>query len=144
MGIHFFELADLIVHCPKDNAENFWSDKGSFNKCWYCKNPLPAPILLTLYTPSGNRSIVINKSTQLLKRHLDLHADEKSRYNVIGEMTQNPHNPKLWGLKNLSSEFWTIKTNTGQQKEIPPYKSVQLNNEITLIFNKNSRGQFIY
>jgi hypothetical protein len=45
---------------------------------------------------------------------------------VIGQIRQNPDNPQIWGLCNLTATPWTATAPDGRTVEVPPQKSVPL------------------
>ena len=45
---------------------------------------------------------------------------------MLGEMKQNPNNPVIWGLCNLTSTPWTATAADGKTVEVPSQKSVPL------------------
>ena len=45
---------------------------------------------------------------------------------IIGEVTQHPTNPSIWGLRNLSSTPWVATSPDGSAKEVPPQKATSL------------------
>ncbi len=51
---------------------------------------------------------------------------------MIGQTKQNPNNPDVWGLCNLTETPWSATAFDGQTIEIPPQKSVPLANGLKL------------
>ena len=45
---------------------------------------------------------------------------------VIAEVSANPNDPNVLGLKNLSDTVWQVTTTSGQQRELLPGRSVRL------------------
>jgi hypothetical protein len=44
----------------------------------------------------------------------------------VAEVTRHPHDPSIWGLKNLSAVKWTSTNTDGAIQEIEPGRSVRL------------------
>ena len=139
----FLELDDCIVACSKDKAENFWYSGIQDFRCWYCKAKIDNPIRLKLKAASGTiREMVLNKDTKVLERHINLYGDEGKKDNVIGEIVQNPNNPSMWGLKNLTQNIWKIIKTDGTECEVVPSRSVAISLGIKIDFGTGSIGEF--
>lgn len=138
----FLELADCIVPCPHDGAENFWYPGLRDMHCWYCQRKMDVPIRLFLKTNSGNRYVMMTRHAKLYERHLHLYAEGSNRNNPIGELIQNPHQASVWGLKNLSKNKWIVKTAEGKVTEVSPEKSVLLGRNIEINFLNGAVGIF--
>lgn len=138
----FLELQDCIVSCPNDRAENFWYEDLNKVSCWYCKKDIDSPVVLELLTSCGKRNVVITKNTKVLLRHVDPYAEEEIGISVIGEMIQNPNNPSLWGLKNVTQNQWKISLADGTLREVPPQKAAPLVIGTTIDFRNGTMGQF--
>lgn len=138
----FLELQDCIVSCPNDRAENFWYEDLNKISCWYCKKDIDSPIRLELITSCGKRNVVITKNTKILLRHVDPYAEEEMGTSVIGEIVQNPNNPSLWGLKNVTENQWKISLADGSMREVPPQKAAPLAIGVTIGFENGTMGQF--
>ena len=46
---------------------------------------------------------------------------------VLGQVVQNPANPQVWGIKNLTQSPWSAVLPDGTAKEYPPQIAVPLN-----------------
>jgi len=55
---------------------------------------------------------------------------------LIGELAQNPVNPKVWGIRNLTQSPWVATLPNGTSTEVPPQKAAVLSAGLKL----NIRG----
>ena len=136
------ELGDCIVLCPHDKAENYWYEGVGELKCWHCGKTIEAPIRLVLSTNSGKRYILLTKNARLLERHINPFANENIRNKVIGEMAQNPNNPMVWGLRNLTAAPWIMTLADGTAKEVPPQRAASISRGVVLNFGHGATGVF--
>ena len=51
---------------------------------------------------------------------------------VIGEVSANPNDPNVLGLKNLTDVAWAVTTASGQQRELQPGRSIRLEAGLTI------------
>lgn len=63
---------------------------------------------------------------KLRLRHVDPFASDDVAETILGEVTQHPTNPSIWGLRNLSSAPWVATSSDGSAKEVPPQKASSL------------------
>jgi DNA-binding helix-hairpin-helix protein with protein kinase domain len=138
----FLELGDCIIHCPRDNAEIFWYEGVEALKCWYCKEDVDVPVRLAMNTKSGRRYVLLTKDAKLLERHINLYADEKKRNNILGDLVQNPGDPSVWGLRNLTDLTWLLTLADGTVKEVPQNRSAPLSRGAVLNFGNEATGIF--
>jgi DNA-binding helix-hairpin-helix protein with protein kinase domain len=117
-------LRDSIFYCTC-KAENFYDLEkvrvGNIGTCWNCQRKLRLPPRLNL---GGRRLVMLNYDTKLYPHHIQNRAYDFS--SPVAEIVQNPQNPNIWGLKNLSRENWTITTPEGLTKEVAHNKSLSL------------------
>ena len=129
-------LRDSIIYC-QCGAENFYDvdtlkiDNNSILKCWDCNKNLILPPRIKI----GRNIIMLNHDTKLFPHHIDDHKlyDFSS---PVAEISRNPNNPNLWGLKNLSIEKWVLKSSEGILKDVEPNKSVPIINGNKISFGK--------
>lgn len=124
---NMIRLRDSIVYCPHCRAENFYdadalkASGGKLSLCWSCNKEVQLPARIRI----GKNVVMLNYDTQLFPHHIDTHRlYDFSR--PVAAMTQNPNNPSLWGLKNLSNEKWVITTADGTIKDVEPGRSANL------------------
>jgi len=119
-------LRDAIFDCAC-GSENFWDeDTPSENLgrqfCWQCKQAVKPPPRLCF----GKQHIVmLNHDTRIYNHHVDPSRSFEFS-NPVAEVIQNPHDPKIWGLRNLTGHPWKCITMTGQHIEIPAGRSVSV------------------
>lgn len=127
------QLRDAIFPCPNCNAENFYDDSAEISiqrECWACKQTLHTPLRLLL---DGKRFVALNHNTQLYSHHLDRNGSYRFTP-VLAEVSRHPHEPNVWGLKNLSSDKWTVIRPDGAMNDVPPGRTVRLDRGVNLQF----------
>jgi hypothetical protein len=68
--------------------------------------------------------VLLNRKTKLFQRHIQ--ATTKTPNRLIGEIVQNPQNPKVWGIRNLTEKAWTAKFPDGSLKPVEPQRAAPL------------------
>ncbi len=132
----FTRLGDSVIHCNHCGNENLYDEEvvaagEKLSPCWNCKREVQLPPRIRV-----NKKIVMLSGKAKLYPH---HVDDKRPYDFskpIAEMVQHPQNPKIWGLKNLSAEKWSVTNKDGSVKDVEPGKSVALANELKINFGK--------
>jgi eukaryotic-like serine/threonine-protein kinase len=143
----FARLRDLISYCGKCRAENFNDPKvekytstaADQHICYSCKNNIASQFWIRI----EEKIIMLNYDTKLYYHHIDPHAIYDYFSKPVAEMTTHPKDPKMWGLKNLTGENWTIKTKEGKTFDIDPGKSVPLKVGTKIYFGKTT-GEIQY
>ncbi|WP_236288573.1 protein kinase domain-containing protein [Paenibacillus allorhizoplanae] len=130
----FQELEDCIVTCPHDSAENFWYEGLSSMNCWYCGREITEPPRLLLKGASGRSFIVLTPGSVLKKRHIDPFADLRTAEEPAGQLAQNPNNPSVWGLRNLTTASWQATVVNEGVKEVPPQRAIPLSVGLRITF----------
>ena len=77
--------------------------------------------------------VMLNYNTKLFPHHID----EQKMYDFsqpVAEVNRHPTNSNLWGLKNLTSEKWSITKSDGTVQDVYPGKSVPLISETKILF----------
>lgn len=120
-------LRDAIIYCPQCGAENFYdvgklkASGGKPGKCWDCGSDLMLPPRIRI----GDSIVMLNYDTKLYRHHIDndhLYDFEKP----VAEVNQHPHDPSIWGLRNLDDEKWVITLEDGSIKDVDPGRNVRL------------------
>lgn len=128
-------LRDSILYCPSCKKENFYDSDalkqsgGKPDPCWSCKQNITLPFRIRI----DNYPVMLNHNTQLFLHHID----EQKMYDFsqpVAEVIRHPTNPKVWGLKNLTSEKWSSKKLDGTFQDIYPGKSVPLISGTKILF----------
>lgn len=124
---------DSIVICPYCSEENFTEVTGRVvgNQCWnkQCMRVIPTPYKLLV----GHRNVMLNADTKLYPHHVN--PQEAFVFTVpVAEVRQHPTQKMFWGLANLSKSQWTARKVSGEYIDVPPGKSVLLEDGITISF----------
>jgi DNA-binding helix-hairpin-helix protein with protein kinase domain len=127
----FLQLKDGVISCSHCKAENIWNVNMMALNCWHCGKTTAIPPRLVISHPGGKHFVLLSKGAKLFKRHIDQAAAEDALM-VLGEVVQNPANPQIWGIKNLTKTPWTGTLPDGSTKEYVPQKAVPLNPGIKL------------
>jgi DNA-binding helix-hairpin-helix protein with protein kinase domain len=121
------DLRDSILYCANCGAENFYdvealkASGGQPDTCWACDTQIVLPPRLRI----DQHIIMLNHDTKLYPHHID----DQRMYDFsqpVGEVTQHPTNPNLWGLENVTSEKWVITTADGAVRDVEPGRNVPL------------------
>jgi hypothetical protein len=75
---------------------------------------------------------MLNHNTKFYPYHLDPISYDFSK--PIAELSRNPANPNIWGLKNISDRNWQVTKPDGTAMEVPSGKNVVLGNGIRINF----------
>jgi DNA-directed RNA polymerase subunit RPC12/RpoP len=119
-------LRDSIIYCSHCGAENFYDgevlkQQGALNPCWHCHQEIFLPPRIKI----GKKIIMLNYDTKLYPHHIDL--QRQYDFSIpLAEITQNPQNPQIWGLKNLSNQDWTVTIEDNNIKTVASGKSVKI------------------
>ena len=96
-------------------------------------NNTSSPLLeKTLFQPQGNFSlhlkrqvIPLSNGTQLSSKEI-LGLEPQGHDGIVAQVSYNPNDPTVLGLKNCSLMGWLATLSTGEQREIPPGRSIKL------------------
>jgi serine/threonine protein kinase len=129
-------LRDWIFYCHNCAAENFYDGQafraagGKPPACWHCAQGVELPYRIRI----GSNVIMLNRDTELFPHHLDgQRLYDFSR--ALASVTQHPNDPKIWGLKNLSTQKWISTNVAGNMNEIEPGRSVKLESGLKIQFS---------
>lgn len=128
------QLRDAIIYCGHCGAENFYDadvlrTAGKLSPCWRCIKELTLPPRIRI----GKQLIMLNHDTQLFPHHVD----DSRLYDFgapVAEITQNPKDPGVWGLKNLSPKKWVITRPDAATQDVEPGRTVRLQGGIRINF----------
>lgn len=108
----FANLISGIMICPNCGAEVFYDvnkeENGVMHTCWSCQKAVPVPTKLVI----GRSTILLMSNTKIYRHHIDGGHDIET---AVGEVVQNPSNPNLWGIRNLTKGNWTYIKADGTQ-----------------------------
>jgi serine/threonine protein kinase len=117
-------LRDSIITCAHCGRESFFdTDSSPPVTCPYddCNCPLKLPMRLRL-----------PRTTVMLEEHAKLHphhveGNSVPDFSIVSaEIVPHPTNPHVRGLRNNTTETWTITTTDGTVRDVPPGRSVPL------------------
>lgn len=108
-------------------AEVFYDPAKYSHSCWCCGQPVRMPAVLKI----GRCSILLTPSTAIRSHHLFGDYDMDT---VAGTLAQHPKDPKIWGIRNETTENWTCKTPDGQTTIVPPGRSVRILRGVKISF----------
>lgn len=121
----FLQLKDGAISCPTCQAENLWHPGQTTLMCWHCENAMVIPPKLVFKHASGPHSLLLTHKAKLLQRHIKPTTETPNV--VLGEMTQNPNNPNMWGIRNLTKTVWVATFPDGIAKTVEPQRAASLN-----------------
>jgi DNA-binding helix-hairpin-helix protein with protein kinase domain len=122
----FLQIKDNCVSCSGCKAVNLWDATLQALHCWNCKAPIRVPPKLLFEHPSGKTHVLLYEGAKIRRRHVDPFCPESVATDVIGEVVQNPANPAVWGIRNLTNSPWAAWGADGQGMEVAPARSVPL------------------
>lgn len=119
------QLRDLIFNCGHCGAENFLDPGNGMPqdsiKCWACKKDLIPPLRIRIV----KNLVLLNSGVQLFPHHID----DRRMFDFsapVAQVEAHPTDPKIWGLKNLSKEKWTIQIGDGPWQDVAPGKNARI------------------
>ncbi len=119
----FSQLKDGGISCPNCQAENLWWQGQAKLDCWHCQTTINIPPKLVFKYTSGQHIVLLTNKTELFQKHIIPNADTAK---LIGKVVQNPKNPNIWGIRNLTPSAWTATFPDGTMTEIPPQRAAPL------------------
>lgn len=137
-------LRDSIVYCSSCNKENFYDDNalrqsgGMQNLCRLCKRNITLPFRIRI----DKNIVMLNHNTRLFPHHIGV----EKMYDFsqpVAEVNRHPTNPDLWGIKNLSTEKWSITKLDGTVQDVFPGKNVPLISGTKILFG-SKQGEIRY
>ena len=134
----FANLMSGIMICPHCGCEVFYDSQkegsGAAHICWGCQQTVPVPPKMVV----GKNTVLLMAGTKLYQHHI---AEDYDMETVAGEVVQNPGNPKLWGIKNLSRDNWTYHKADGTQVPVTPGRSAAIARDAKVDFGQLT-GEF--
>ena len=131
-------LMSEIIICPNCGAEVFYDshkeENGVAHTCWGCQKAVTVPSQIVI----GSNTVLLMANAKLYKHHIDGGHDMDT---VVGEVVQNPNNPNLWGIKNLSKENWTYIKADGTQIPVSEGRSAAIAKDAKIDFGQMT-GEF--
>ncbi|MDD4682730.1 MAG: protein kinase [Eubacteriales bacterium] len=141
--VHAFrQLENQIARCPHDRAENFWQPGMKQLQCWHCHRRFDAPPRFVISSSSGLKHVLVLPETKLRRSELEPFCSEESMDEVVAEVIQNPNNPNVWGLRNLTGESWQFMPADGSEpREVVSGRAVPISagHEVKIGYQTNLR-----
>ncbi len=134
------KLRDSLLYCQHCGSENFYDaqllkEQAMLHNCWNCHTPLQLPPRILIQHHNLPMIVMLNHNTELFAHHLDPH-----RYydfsTVLAKVNQHPQHPSIWGLKNLSTQTWSVTQEDDTVKTIAPQQSISLSAGLSLDFGQ--------
>ncbi len=120
------DLRNRIFRCACQTTNFFEGDAADDTvrpACWRCKKPLHRPWLLRV----GSDTVVLNADSRLYNHHFRNSAAGFCDFSTaLAEMTQNPGDPNVWGLRNLGKDKWVVTAQDGALIDIEPGRAIPL------------------
>lgn len=130
----FANLMSEIMICPNCGAEVFYDfqkeENGVAHICWGCQRTVMVPSKIVI----GRNAVLLLANTKIYKHHIEGNHDMDT---VVGEVVQNPNNPNMWGVKNLSKENWTYIKADGTQIPVAEGRSAAIARDAKIDFGQN-------
>jgi len=122
----FLQLKDGLLSCPSCRAVNLWEPLNATLTCWHCRKPIKVPPKMVILHPGGKYYVLLSKDAKIVRRHIQPIGDEEQSAGVVGQIAQNPSNPLVWGIRNLTTAPWVATARDGTMVEVPPQKAIPL------------------
>jgi len=135
----FCRWRDTMVDCAACGTENSFDDSAkSAAFCWApeCGKALTAPVALKI----GSITVTCRADRKLYRHHLDGSYDFSM---PIAEVTPNPKDPNVKGLKNLSTAKWVVTLKDGRLRDIEPGRTISLEHARSISFGA-AEGRFVH
>ncbi len=126
-------LRDAIHYCRACGAENF---AGASDACWNCGARLALPPRIVF----GDRSVMLNRDTVLVRHHLD--GVSWDLETVVARVARHPADPSRWGLANCTDGTWVAVRPDGTRTAVGPGKTVGLAPDLAIEFG-GARGEIV-
>jgi len=130
-------LRDSIMYCNQCDVENFYnleamqSPGQGGRECWHCHKDVQIPPRIRI-----NQNIVmLNRDAKLYAHHVD-EARKFDFSQPIALGAQNPHNPSIWGLRNLSESAWQATFSDASVRHIEQGRTIALARGLKINFGK--------
>ena len=131
----FSNLFTGIIRCPKCKYEIFYDENkeklGVAHTCWHCGSTANVPVKMVI----GRSKILLNSNSKIYARHTLGNNDLDT---VTGEVSINPNDPSIWGIRNLTNDNWTYIQADGTQIPVPPGRNAQILHGVKLDFGTNT------
>jgi serine/threonine protein kinase len=128
---------EWMISCPACGRTLILTEKppGQPLSCKNCNSGFSYPKILEI----KNYSVPLFPGKKLYACHTNKTSDDYAH--VTAEVVMNKNNPSLWGIKNISSDMWKLKTpdslpqGGGAEKEVPPQGAVPIGTGVEVTFS---------
>lgn len=120
---------DHVVVCPWCGSENL-TERGMLASCVDCHRAVDSPVLLH----SARGDIVVNDGTVITRHHIDFDFDFAT---VVGRVLYDPGR-RRWGIRNESTEAWTIDVRGRGASRVEPGQTVALVSDARLLIGRTA------
>jgi eukaryotic-like serine/threonine-protein kinase len=127
-------LRDCIFLCESCQQENFVDEDkqeidGEPRRCCRCQHQLSVPLCLRV----AGKLIVLERDVRVFAHHLR-EEDRLAFSSLVGSVAQDPENPTILGLKNLSEAQWAVRDTGGKTLHVEPGHSVRIKQGLAIDF----------
>jgi len=126
----FTQLRDMLIECPCE-GETFCDPDKSSSKCIFCGIDIPCPCVLE----TKKYKVVLFPGKKLCKCHTDRDSDDYVE--ICGEVIRNKDNLKLWGIRNLKPETWTVTKTDGGTRTLAKGEVMPIMKGMSIDFGKH-------
>lgn len=133
----FVQLRDSIVKCSC--GEETFINTMSDSKCINCGRLIPR--LPLLVCPNKKYVLSLFPGRKIYGCHCEDRNDDF--ITVCGEVTRNPKDPSIWGIRNLTSCTWGLMLKDGSTKQLPPNSNFTISKISEIDFGNASTGKIL-
>ena len=127
----FEKLASSIFECPSCKSEIFFDEEkvnsGSGHICWQCQENIHIPPRLKL----NDLLIPLYVGKNIYRHNIYNDFDMNT---ICGVVIQNPRDPNILGIKNLTKSNWIYIKSDGSQSFVEPNKSAPISRNAKIEF----------
>jgi len=128
------QLRDSIVY-GSTGEENFLDPvalaSGASPKCWASGQEIVLPMVLKF----DQAYVVLNHDTRIYPHHTGKQYDFSKE---VASVVQNPNDPRIWGIKNLTNLPWQTRRGGGEWKVVDPGRSAMIAPDTEINFGTRS------
>lgn len=130
----FSNMMSEIMICPCCGAEVFLDEAGKetlgvAHTCWNCSETVKIPLSLII----GKSRILLQKGSKIYAHHILGNYDMST---IVGTVVQNPKNPNIRGIRNVSDLNWTYIKANGQQIPVGHERSATIAKDVQIDFGQ--------
>ncbi|MGH8908027.1 MAG: protein kinase domain-containing protein [Egibacteraceae bacterium] len=111
-------MRDSILSCGSCGRTIFYDWDDPRRGCVRCGSPCYRPLMLEI----GRHRIALGPKTKVWTDHF---ASDHDATAPVAEMTAHPHDPRRWGLRNLTDKAWAATDPDGRGQQVPPGRTIE-------------------